>query len=256
MGWTGRLGGKGRTGWIGAAARTAAIVLALVVSASAQTRKPPARRPVAPPPLPPPKQEAADIVCPTPLGSGVTTKLEFCDVMSGRNPAEGILVKLPAHRGPVTLTFDLHNRHTYSEEQVKANRAFARYTATVGVLTMDNTLISRAVVENEFRTVADLVDRVSGGAGPGGVKAVAPTGSESISITIPEEEEQVSILGEKLTVERLDGTATYSSPGRPIAIISNVMVEYHPGPPPKAATPAKPATPPPARPPARGTPGF
>ena len=231
------MGGTGRIGWTG---RTAAIVIVLAVSASAQTTPRPARRPAAPP-LPPPKQEAADVVCPTPLGEGVTTKLAFCDVMSGRNPAEGILVKLPPHRGPVTLTFDLHNRHTYSEEQVKANRAFSRYTATVGVLTMDNTLISRAVVENEFRKVTDLVDRVTGGAGPGGVKAVAPTGTESVSIVIPEEEEQVSILGEKLTVERLDGTATYSSPGRPIAIISNVKIEYHPPPPPKPAAPPKPA---------------
>jgi hypothetical protein len=221
MGWTGRIG------------RTVAIALMLAVPVAAQTPRP-ARRP-AQPPLPPPKQEPADVVCPTPLGAGVTSKLAFCDVMSGRNPAEGILIKLPQHRGPVTLTFDLHNRHTYSEEQVKANRAFSRYTATVGVLTMDNTLISRAVVENEFRKVTDLVDRVSGGAGPGGVKAVAPTGTASISITIPEAEEQVSILGEKLTVDRLDGTATYSSPGRPIAIISNVMIEYRPAPPPKAA---------------------
>jgi hypothetical protein len=230
-GWTGKMGGIGRI---------AAVALVLMASVTAQERKPPVRRP-APAPLPPPKQEAADVVCPTPLGEGVTTKLAFCDVMSGRNPAEGILVKLPPHRGPVTLTFDLHNRHTYSEEQVKANRAYSRYTATVGVLTMDNTLVSRAVVENEFRKVTDLVDRVTGGAGPGGVKAVAPTGTESISITIPEEEEQVSILGEKLTVERLDGTATYSSPGRPIAIISNVKIEYRPAPPPKPAAPAKPA---------------
>jgi hypothetical protein len=227
-------------GWAGRIGRTVAIALMLAVPVAAQTRRP-ARRP-APPPLPPPKQEPADVVCPTPLGAGVTSKLAFCDVMSGRIPAEGILVKLPPHRGPVTLTFDLHNRHTYSEEQVKANRAFSRYTATVGILTMDNTLISRAVVENEFRKVTDLVDRVSGGAGPGGVKAVAPTGTESISITIPEEEEQVSILGEKLTVERMDGTATYSSPGRPIAIISNVIIEYHPGPAPKPAAPAKPTT--------------
>ena len=56
------------------------------------------------------------------------------DVMTGRDPVAGILIKLPPHKGPVTLTFDLHNRHTYSEEQVKAGRAFARYTATVGVL--------------------------------------------------------------------------------------------------------------------------
>jgi hypothetical protein len=226
MVWTRRIG------------RVAAVALLLIAPVAAQDRRP-VRRP-APAPLPPPKQEAADVVCPTPLGEGVTSKLAFCDVMSGRNPAEGIVIKLPPHRGPVTLTFDLHNRHTYSEEQVKANRAFSRYTATVGVLTMDNTLISRAVVDNEFRNVTDLVDRVSGGAGPGGVKAVAPTGTESISITIPEQEEQVSILGEKLTVERLDGSATYSTPGRPIAIISNVKIEYRPAPPPKTATPAKP----------------
>jgi len=50
----------------------------------------------------------------------------------------------------------------------------------------------------------------------------------------------VSILGEKLTVERLDGTATYSSPGRPIAVISNVMIEYRPLPPaPAPKTPAR-----------------
>src|SRR5207247_784023 len=71
-------------------------------------------------------------------------------------------------------------------------------------------LISRAVVQNEFRTAVDLVDRVGGGAG-GGVKAVAPTGSESVTITIPEGEEEVSLLGEKLTVERLDGAHLHAA---------------------------------------------
>jgi hypothetical protein len=62
------------------------------------------------------------------------------------------------------------------------------------------------------------------------MKAVAPTGVEPIVITIPEAEDRVSILGEKLTVDRLDSSATYSSAGRPIAIISNVMIEYNPAP--------------------------
>ena len=179
------------------------------------------------------------MTCPAPLGVGVKTKTAFCDVMTGRDPAGGVLIKLPPHRGPVTLTFDLHNRHTYSEEQVKAGRAYSRYTATIGVLAMDNTLISRAVVQNEFRTAGDLVERVGGGAGPGGVKAVAPTGTESITISIPEAENQVSLLGEKLAVERLDGTATYTQPGRPIADISNVMIEYKPAPAKKPAPAAR-----------------
>src|SRR5438093_4695393 len=180
------------------------IALALVVAAStaaAQTKRAP-RNAAAPPPAATVKV-APEITCPAPLGVGVRTMISFCDVMTGRDPAEGILIPLPPHKGPATLTFDLHNRHTYSEEQMKANRAYARYTATIGALTMDNTLISRAVVQSEFRKQGDLVDRIAGGAGPGGVKAVAPTGTESVSIVIPEGEEKVSLLGEKLAVERL-----------------------------------------------------
>jgi len=212
------------------------------VPAVAAGQTPAPRRPAArkPPALPAPIKEAPEIVCPTPLGTGVNTKLDYCDVMTGRDVTAGVLVRFPEHKGPVTLSFDLHNRHTYSEEQVKANRAYAHYTASIGVLTMDNTLVQRAVVDSEFRKVTDFVDRIGGGAGPAGIKAVAPVGTEMVSMQIPEEENEVSILGEKLTVERLDGTATYSSPGRPIAVISNVMIEYRPPPPtPAAKAPAR-----------------
>jgi len=196
------------------------------------------------------------MTCPAPLGSGVTSKQVFCDVLIGRDPSAGILITIPPHKGDVTLTFDLHNRHTFSEEQMKDPRAaYARYTASVGALTQDNTLISRAVVQSEFRTATELIDRIAGGAGPRGLKAVAPTGVESITITVPEAESQVSILGEKLTVERADGTSTFTSAGRPIAIISNVMIEYHAPPArPPARTPAAKAPPkPPVKAPAPKT---
>jgi len=215
------------------------VALAIAVPAFAQARKPVRKAPPAPPAATL-KKAAPEMTCPAPLGVGVRTKLSFCEIMAGRDPAAGAIIQIPPHKGPATLTFDLHNLHTYSEEQVKAQRAFARYTATIGVLTMDNTLLTRAVVQSEFRTAADLVDRVGGGAGPGGVKAVAPTGKETITVTIPEGELAVSLLGEKLAVERIDGPATYTQPGRPIAVVSNVMLEYRPGPPPKAAkTPVK-----------------
>jgi hypothetical protein len=181
-------------------------------------------------------REAPQMRCPAELGVGVTTKRMFCDVLTGADPAGGIIIDIPPHRGPVTLTFDLHNRHTYSEAQVKANRAYARYTAVIGALAMDNTLISRAAVQSEFRNESNLLDRVGGGAGPGGVKAVAPTGLEEVTIVIPEIENQVSILGEKLLVEGIGAPPqTFTSPGRPIAVISNVMIEYRPGLPPKPA---------------------
>lgn len=176
----------------------------------------------------------AELQCPSDLGLGIKTKRRFCDVLTGNDPKEGVLVTIPPHRGPVTLSFELHNRHMYSEELIKAKRAFRQYTATIGVLAMDNTLIERAVIQSEFRTAADLFDRVGGGAGPGGVKAVAPAGAELITIELPEDiGDQVSILGENLRVERPDGEDNFVSPGRPIATISQVVLEYRPAPPAK-----------------------
>lgn len=215
---------------------TAALLcLTLVLPALAQTKRPVRR----PPPKPaPPQTVPAPLECPSVLGTGITTHRVYCDVLTGRDPKDGIILKLPPHTGPVTLAFDLHNRHTYSEELVKSNRGYRKYTATIGILTADNTLLSRALIQNEFRVAANLVERISGGAGPGGVKAVAPTGTERIEIEIPAEEEMVSILGEKLSVLRVDGTDNFSAPGRPIAIISNAEITYSPAPA-KAPPPVK-----------------
>jgi hypothetical protein len=172
--------------------------------------------------------------CPSELGVGVRTKRSFCDVLTGANPAEGIIINFPPHRGDLKLRFDLHNRHTYSDEEIKANRGYASYVATIGVLTPDNTLLTRAAVASEFRRQQDLLDRVSGGAGPGGVKAVAPIGTEAIEVIVPADVSEVSLLGEKLAVTRSDGVpATYAAPGRPIAIISEAVIEYTPGPAPR-----------------------
>ena len=215
--------------------------LAAMPVVDAQTRKPTKKAPSrttkkAPEP---PQTIQAEWQCASELGTGVTTGRRFCDVLTGNSPSQGVLITIPPHRGPVTLSFELHNRHTYSAELVKLKQAYRKYTATVGVLSMDNTLVDRAVVLSEFRTEKDLFDRIGGGAGPGGVKAVAPSGAEPITIELPEDiGEQVSVLGEKLSVVRPDGVDNFVSPGRPIASISNVMLEFRPGPPPKK-TPAK-----------------
>src|SRR5690349_13425677 len=75
------------------------------------------------------RTEPAKVTCPQPLGTGVQTGRLFCDVWITRDPAEGVIIALPPHTGAVTLTFDLHNRHTYSEELAKTTRGFRRYTA-------------------------------------------------------------------------------------------------------------------------------
>ena len=223
----------------------ALVTLCLLPGASwAQTAKRPAPKPGSKKTAaaaPAPRMEPAVTTCPAQLGEGVRTKRAFCDVLTGRNPAEGVRIAVPAHRGTAALTFDLHNRHTYSEEQTRAGKAFAEYTATIGVLLPDGTLVTRAAVKSAFRSAADLFDRVGGGAGPGGVKAVAPLGSEPIRVELAAEVKEVVLLGERLVIERAEGRDSFTSAGRPVAIVSNVQVEYRP------AAASKPAAKKPAR---------
>jgi hypothetical protein len=207
--------------------------LGLAADAEPQTRR--RRAPAKPPP--PPTVAPAEVSCPNVLGRGQRTKLIFCDIVAGRDPASGARIRVPPHVGSARLTFTLHNRHLYSEEQIRAGKGYVRYLATIGALALDGTLLTRAVVLSEFRTAKDLVDRIEGAAGEP-LKAVAPTGAEPIMVEIPAEIEEVSLLGEKLEATRAEGRETYTSPGRLIATVSDVKIEYQPKPPAK-----KPATP-------------
>lgn len=211
------------------------IMLGLLMTAplpalDAQTRRRPAKK--APAASATTSAEAA-FQCPSELGVGVTTGRMYCDVLTAEDPKGGIIVTIPPHRGTVRLSFDLHNRHTYSEDLAREGRAFRRYTASIGVLTLDNNLVRRAAIESEFRGEPDLFDRIGGGAGPRGVKAVAPSGMEFVTMELPAGVTEVSILGEKLTVVRPGGTDLYSSPGRPVAVVSNIRLDYRPGPAPR-----------------------
>ena len=106
------------------------IVALVVVSTAAPTgldaqTRPSTRKP-APAATRKPTTAPAE-VAPVIPGAGITSKLMYCDVLTSRDPKEGIIIKLPARRGVLTLRFNLHNRHTYSEEQVRLKRAFASY---------------------------------------------------------------------------------------------------------------------------------
>jgi hypothetical protein len=208
-----------------------AVAAVAAVPASAQTRRRPApKKPAARPAAAAQKTTTPDVKCPSLIGMGVKTIRSFCDVPAGTDPQQGIVVTLPPHTGTATLSFDLHARHTYSEDLTKSGKGYSRYRAIIGVLTMKGDLLTRAGVQAEFRTADDLFDRIGGGAGPGGVKAVAPVGREQVYVTIPADVDQVAILGETLDAITPAGHETVVLPGRPVAVVSNVLVEYKPGP--------------------------
>lgn len=208
------------------------LVLAGAVGLDAQASRPrpsTTRAPAKPAPPPAdPIREPPLMQCPSILGNGLTSKRLYCDILGGTDGSGGLRVSVPPHSGPLTLSFTLHNRQTYSASEVKAGRAFARYTATLRIASGTGDVLGQAVVRSEFRTEKDLVERIAGGAGPGGAKAVAPTGSERIVFTVPDGVSDIVISGERLTIEKPGGTEVITAAGRPYAVVSEVEIEYRP----------------------------
>ena len=172
--------------------------------------------------------EPAEVLCPSVLGVGANSQTPFCDILVQVEPDLGIQIVLPPRRGEATLSFNLHNRHTYSQQEEREGRAYTQYMASIAVATMEDEVIGEGVVLSEFRTVADLVDRVTGGAGPSGLKAVAPTGVERVYVTVPADVDQLAIVGESVQIVRLDGRDVFTVVGRPVAILSDVTLDYRP----------------------------
>ena len=171
------------------------------------------------------QSEPAQLLCPEFLGIGVTP---FCDVLIQVDPELGIRVVLPPRRGESTLSFNLHNRHTYSQLEELEGRAYTQYLAAISMATMEGEIIGRGVVLSEFREAADLVDRVLGDVAASGLKAVAPIGVERVSLAVPENLDELVIVGQNLEVMRVDGRDVVSALGRPVAVLSNTMIEYRP----------------------------
>jgi hypothetical protein len=213
--------------------RVVTFVLAVVLAGApvvAQKRKTPVAKKA---PAVATKTVTPDVKCPSLIGMGVQTVRSFCDVPAGRDPQQGIVITLPPHAGSGTLTFDLHARHLYSEDEMKSGKSYARYRVVIGALAMNGDLLARGAIEAEFRTAADLFDRIGGGTGPGGVKAVAPAGREQVIVDVPANVNQVSLLGETLDAITPAGHETAVMPGRPVAVVSNILFEFKPGPAPK-----------------------
>jgi hypothetical protein len=171
----------------------------------------------------------ATVECASDLGAGVKTKRQFCDVLVSSTPAGSVSMTLPRRTGAATLRFDLHNRFSIPATGGPPVLAYQRHEAVVSVLLPGGTVLGQAAAIREFRTVADLFDQIAGGVLPGGVKAVAPGRPEPARVVVPPGAEAVGIVGTRLVVRtRVGGRETFDSPGRPVAMVSNVRLEYRP----------------------------
>jgi len=173
---------------------------------------------------------STDAQCAADLGTGVKSRRTFCDVLVANTPAGSVMMTIPRHIGAATLHFDLHNRFTVPALAVPPLLAFARHEAVVSVIQPTGDVIGRAAVVREFRSVSDLFDQIGGGGRPGGVKAVAPGPAEAVRFTIPAGVSTIGLVGVRLKVLTRSGEEAFEAPGRPVAIVSNLRVQYTPAP--------------------------
>jgi len=173
---------------------------------------------------------STDVNCAAELGIGVKTRRAFCDVLIGTRPAESVALVIPPHTGSATLQFDLHNRFTVPAVAIPGPLTFARHEAVISVIRPTGDVLQRAAVVREFRTPGDLFDQIAGGSRPGGVKAIGPGQAEPIRFTVPAGVASVGIVGMRLKVLTRASEEVFETPGRPVAIVSNVRVEYRPAP--------------------------
>jgi hypothetical protein len=174
------------------------------------------------------QRTVAESTCAAQLGAGIKSDRPFCDVLIGATPDESVGIAIPAYTGTATLLFDLHNRFTVPAIMVPGPLTFARHEAVVSVIRPTGDVIGKAAVVREFRDLTDLFDQIGGGSNPGGVKAVAPGQAESIRMTVPAGLTSVGIVGTRLTVLTRLSQEVFETPGRPVAIVSNVRVQYRP----------------------------
>ena len=100
--------------------------------------------------------------------------------------------------------------------------------ASIAVATMSGEIITRGVVLNEFRSESDLYDRVKGTGIMRDVNPLAPLGAERIYVTIPEDIDQISVVGQSLEVVRAENQDVFQSTGRAVAALSDAIISYLP----------------------------
>ena len=171
------------------------------------------------------RQVSTAYECAADLGAGVDNpKRRFCDVVITTTPSKSVVVPIPPHRGTATIMLDLHNRFTASATAADPAVAYARHTAIVALVIPTGEVIARSGVRRDFRSIEDLFDRI--GNPDGGVKFVAPGQPQAVRATVPAGIGEVGIVGERLEVLGRGGAQVFDSPDRPIALVSNVRVDY------------------------------
>jgi hypothetical protein len=155
-----------------------------------------------------------------PVGGSTQTMIDFLndDLAETKGRLDAVAASLVARVNAIHAGGTLYP----SDGTTPAAQAFTSETAVVAVVRSTGEVIDRAVASREFRTVADLFDRLAG------ANATAPGPSVPVRITIPAGVTAIGLVGVRLEEWKASGRGAYATPKRSIALASNFRLEFTP----------------------------
>ncbi len=154
------------------------------------------------------------------LGKGAQSGTTYYDVVITRQPAAGVLIKLPYTRKGGKLTFDLHHRISMTPEF-----SAAEVTTVVEILTGGTTSVGTFALSDKINPGDKFQENILKTAAAGLDSYVTPLATKSVSLETRPGPQSLSIVGKTQTVTRGSNTTRVDTPNARIAVVSNLKFE-------------------------------
>jgi hypothetical protein len=150
-------------------------------------------------------------------GAGGTT---YYDVVITRQPASGVLIKLPYTRKGGRFTFDLHHRIAMTPEFSEAE-----VTTIVEVITGGMASIGTYTISDKVQPGEKFAETITKTSAAGLEPSVTPLHTKTISFETRPGPQSISIVGQTQIVTRGGKTSRIDTPNARIATVSNLKFE-------------------------------
>jgi hypothetical protein len=151
------------------------------------------------------------------MGKGAMSGRTYYDVVITKDPAAGVLIKLPYTKKGGKFTFDLHHRIAMTEdfglpaEVTTVVEILSGGTTSVGVYTIADKINPGDKFEEPIHKASSAeIDRY-----------VTPLSKKTITLDIRPGPQSISIVGQMLVISRGTTTTRIDTPGTRIATVSN-----------------------------------
>lgn len=158
------------------------------------------------------------------MGKGATSGRAYYDVVITREPASGVLIKLPYTKKGGKFSFDLHHRIAMTDDFGLP----AEVTTVVEVISGGTTRIGVFTIADKINGGDKFEEAINKASTAEIDKYVTPLSKKTVTLDIRPGPQSISIVGQMLIISRGTATTRVDTPGTRIAAVSNFKYQEAP----------------------------